>query len=60
MYQNRLLDELLVIVVLSNCLGIMNYGKLRCLGSQNRLKTKFGIGYQLQINCAPSKVQGDH
>ncbi|XP_065901246.1 ABC transporter A family member 9-like isoform X2 [Dysidea avara] len=38
-------------------IGIMNYGKLRCLGSQNRLKTKFGIGYQLQINCPPSKVE---
>ena len=60
MYQNRLLDELLVIVVLSYCIGIMNYGKLRCLGSQNRLKTKFGIGYQLQINCPPSKVEGEH
>jgi len=60
MYQNRLLYELVVIVVLSYCIGIMNYGKLRCLGSQNRLKTRFGIGYQLQINCPPYKVEGEH
>ena len=37
----------------------MNYGKLRCLGSQNRLKTKYGIGYQLQLNCIPQKIEGE-
>ena len=38
-------------------LGIMNYGKLRCLGSQSRLKAKFGSGYQLQFHCSPGRVQ---
>ena len=31
----------------------MNFGRLRCLGTQNRLKSKFGTGYQLAFNCAP-------
>ena len=31
--------------------GIMNYGRLRCLGTQTRLKAKFGSGYQLQFHC---------
>lgn len=34
----------------------MNYGRLRCLGSQNRLKAKFGSGYQLQFHCSPGRV----
>ena len=34
----------------------MNYGCLRCLGSQTRLKTKFGSGYQLKFHCSPGKV----
>ena len=29
----------------------MNYGRLRCLGTQTRLKSKFGTGYQLQFHC---------
>jgi ABC-type multidrug transport system ATPase subunit len=37
-------------------IGIMHYGKLRCLGSQNRLKTKFGSGYQLQFDSRKGKV----
>lgn len=37
-------------------IGIMNYGRLRCLGSQTRLKAKFGTGYQLTFNCAPGRV----
>jgi ABC-type multidrug transport system ATPase subunit len=32
-------------------IGIMNYGRLRCLGTQTRLKAKFGSGYQLQFHC---------
>ena len=36
----------------------MHYGKLRCLGSQTRLKTKFGSGYQLQFDSKKGKVQG--
>ena len=35
----------------------MNYGKLRCVGSQLRLKAKFGMGYQLQFHCSPGRVQ---
>ena len=34
----------------------MNFGRLRCLGTQNRLKSKFGTGYQLAFNCAPGRV----
>ena len=35
----------------------MNYGRLRCVGSQMRLKAKFGMGYQLQFHCTPGRVQ---
>ena len=34
----------------------MNYGRLQCLGSQTRLKTKFGSGYQLMFHYIPGKV----
>lgn len=37
-------------------LGIMNYGRLSCLGTQTRLKDKFGTGYQLTFNCTPGSV----
>ena len=37
--------------------GIMNYGRLRCLGSPLHLKAKFGWGYQLQFHCSPGCVQ---
>ncbi len=37
-------------------IGIMNFGKLRCLGTQNHLKTRFGTGYQLTFNCAPGQA----
>ena len=38
--------------------GIMNFGHLCCLGTQNRLKSEFGTGYQLAFNCAPGCVSG--
>ena len=38
--------------------GIMNRGKLRCLGSQNRLKAKYGRGYQLQFDAAHGQARG--
>ena len=38
--------------------GIMNHGKLRCLGSQNRLKAKYGSGYQLQFDADHGRVRG--
>ena len=34
----------------------MNFGRLHCLGTQKRLKTKFGTGYKLAFNCAPGRV----
>ncbi|CAB9510069.1 Retinal-specific ATP-binding cassette transporter [Seminavis robusta] len=33
-------------------IGIMANGKLRCLGSAQHLKTKFGKGYQLELKVA--------
>ncbi|KAF2073997.1 hypothetical protein CYY_004704 [Polysphondylium violaceum] len=43
--------------VLSNRIGIMSQGKLKCLGDQQRLKTKFGDGYGLKLNIDPSYVE---
>ena len=37
-------------------IGIMNFGCLCCLGTLNRLKEKFGTGYQLAFNCTPGHV----
>ena len=37
-------------------IGIMNFGRLRLLGTQNRLLAKFGTGYQLAFNCASGHV----
>ena len=34
----------------------MNYGRLRCLGTQTRLKAKFGTGYQLQLHCVTGRA----
>ena len=34
----------------------MSFVRLRCLGTQNWLKSKFGTGYQLVFNCAPGRV----
>jgi ABC-type multidrug transport system ATPase subunit len=39
-------------------IGIMVGGRLRCLGSAQHLKSKFGSGYQLDVNGAAQK--GDH
>ncbi len=40
--------------VLCNRIGIMAHGRLRCLGSQQRLKSLYGGGYCLSVNFAPS------
>ena len=42
----------------STCMtvGIMNYGRLCCLGSQSYLKNKFGLGYQLMFHCSPGRA----
>lgn len=41
--------------VLCNRIGIVNKGVLRCIGTQNRLKTQYGGGYHLYINCYNQK-----
>jgi ABC-type multidrug transport system ATPase subunit len=41
--------------VLCNRIGIVNKGVLRCIGTQNRLKTIYGGGYHLYINCYNQK-----
>lgn len=40
-------------------IGIMANGKLRCLGSAQHLKSKFGRGYQLEIRVAVSTPQDE-
>ena len=42
--------------VFCTLLGIMNYGRLCCVGSQSHLKNKFGTGYELKFHCAPGKA----
>lgn len=37
--------------VLCTRIGIITEGRLRCLGTQTRLKAKYGSGYHLYINC---------
>ena len=34
----------------------MNFCRLCCLGTQNRLKSKFSTGYQLGFISAPGRV----
>ena len=42
--------------VLCNRIGIVNDGILRCVGPQVRLKSIYGGGYHLFINCQRGKV----
>lgn len=44
--------------VLCNRIGIVNHGVLVCLGSQARLKQRYGGGYHLFVNCTKSKQSG--
>ncbi len=37
-------------------LGIMNFGRLCCVGSQSHLKNKFGTGYELKFHCASGRA----
>lgn len=37
-------------------IGIMSRGRLKCIGTQERLKTKFGTGYSLTLFCSEDKV----
>ena len=41
--------------VLCNRIGIVTQGVLRCVGPQVRLKTTYGGGYHLFINCHKTK-----
>ena len=43
--------------ILSDRIGIMSKGQLRCIGSQLRLKAKFGGGYTFQINFRPEQAE---
>lgn len=42
--------------VLCNRIGIVNDGILRCVGPQVRLKSIYGGGYHLFVNCQKGKV----
>ena len=41
--------------VLCNRIGIITNGVLRCIGEQVKLKTLYGGGYHLYINCHKEK-----
>jgi len=45
---------------LSQTIGIMVGGRLRCIGSNQHLKDKFGKGYSLDIRCDIDKNPGIH
>jgi len=38
-------------------IGIMVSGRLRCLGSAQHLKHRFGKGYQLELNCPADRIE---
>ena len=37
--------------ILGDCISIMAKGRLRCIGTSVRLKTKFGEGYKVSVSC---------
>merc|ERR1712176_938909 len=41
-------------------IGIMANGRLRCLGSAQHLKSKFGRGYQIEMTVKPLTKDGDY
>jgi ABC-type multidrug transport system ATPase subunit len=41
---------------LSQRIGIMVSGSLRCIGTASRLRSRYGQGYQLDVNVEPTKV----
>lgn len=45
----------LQISMLFFCLGIMVHGELKCVGSPQHLKNKYGKGYTLTINMLPTE-----
>lgn len=40
-------------------IGIMVAGKLRCLGSPQRLKSKYGEGFRIVLSCNPDAMTSD-
>jgi len=39
-------------------IGIMRCGRMRCLGSQQHLKSRFGTEYKLEVRCAEQTAEG--
>jgi energy-coupling factor transporter ATP-binding protein EcfA2 len=37
-------------------MGVMVSGRLQCIGSAQHLKSRFGLGYQVEIRSVPAKV----
>ena len=44
--------------VLCTRIGIVTKGQLRCIGPQTKLKSQYGSGYSLIINCQTDKLVG--
>jgi energy-coupling factor transporter ATP-binding protein EcfA2 len=39
-------------------MGVMVSGRLQCIGSAQHLKSRFGMGYQVEIRTVPARVAG--
>jgi len=37
--------------------GVMVSGRMKCLGSPQHLKSRFGMGYQIEIRCLAARAQ---
>jgi ABC-type multidrug transport system ATPase subunit len=37
--------------------GVMVSGRMKCLGSVQHLKSRFGMGYQIEIRCLAARAQ---
>jgi len=37
--------------------GVMISGRMKCLGSAQHLKSRFGMGYQIEIRCLVTRAQ---
>ena len=37
--------------------GVMVSGRMKCIGSPQHLKSRFGMGYQIEIRCLTSRAQ---
>ena len=38
-------------------MGVMVSGRMQCIGSAQHLKSRFGMGYQVEVRCSPSRIQ---